>query len=192
MLEEAQPDLTIDPKNLVNASFANLDITDKYGNNVILNKLGGFSADAYIHTDLNILCGLPTTCLHYWLQIRKTLTATAQSVDCILQWVGANTLHIHTDNDFVYRLLDEPSKLRALKDLRTFLFDIDQSSFQKINVADFVDNLPALEGVRVDVSALTEAQANGFVQSQRQLKNWTIESKYPLVEFTKRAVDIEQ
>lgn len=191
VLEEAKPDLTTDPAKLTHLIFRNVELTDKYGNNVELFKRLESKADASITTDLNILCGLPSSYKHFSIDARKPLKATTASVDCILQWLEAKSIEIHADNDVLYRLLDNPKKLQALTKLQKFTFEIDQSSFQKINVDDLVDNLPALENIRIFTSSLNQAQLNGFVQWHGQMKNWMTEYSSSSIQFIKHVSDNE-
>lgn len=170
---------------LTNSPYAQVEMTDKNGNGVVMySRYAKLIAD--IRTDIDIICGLPDSYKVYTIHLAKFLKATGETAACMQRWSKAAEIIIHADNDVIYQLVAQSRNLLSLAEVHNFEFDLDQSSFSRINITDLMDNLPALQTIKLSTTILNADQIAGFVDRQGTLNEWVVEILNSGISYTKK------
>lgn len=81
-------------------------------------------------------------------------------------------LEIRGDNDFVYMLAEQGPKLKVLSELWRLEFSVNQSSYSQLKLKHFIDNLPALDTIELNVYGLDKPRIDFFfLRSKDSLKS---------------------
>lgn len=136
----------------------------------------------------NLILGIPDNYKIYHLEIPNSINVTDPEVDYIYQWTNAAEISIVEQNDLPYRLTMRPHKMKAMTQLWSLQFHVNQGTYAKLRVPKFMKHLPVIELIIVHVDGLSEDQIERFRTNQERHSGWTHHSKKELIEFRK-AVD---
>lgn len=169
----AEPDLLTDPILLVNAGVIEAKMKDFVGNVVDFSTLDS-SLFASISGGRNIIAGIPPNLKKYQVHVRHQLAITDKDIDHILTWSRAASIDFSADNEIIFRLANETSRLSQLAQLWQLAFWIDQSSVSSLKLNNFFVHLPALSRILIHIEGLAEDQITKFIRDQGKLHEWTV------------------
>lgn len=136
----------------------------------------------------NLLAPIPSNFQKYSVSIETGVKVTEQEVDHILDWVDAVEIAIADNHEIPHRLSQKPNKLRGMNVLEQFSFAIMPETYSKLQLNNFMRNLPKIRVIKISAFPLNDAQVREFVANQQPLlSGWSLsfENQDKIIVFKK-------
>lgn len=123
-------------------------------------------------TNGNAILNLPPNYTGYEVFLGKETTITSHEIDYILTWTNAERLLLGDRGNLAYELFKRIDELQAFKHLYKFELTIQRSSYQHINLIEFVKKLPLLKIAHFRATSLSPEEFNEFIHKQKAPEGW--------------------
>lgn len=171
---EANPDVLHLPKYFENTSIDMnfILISNEAEKNTI--SVSNEHSTVHIHftNGQNSLHGIPTDYYKYLVRYTHTAIPTTANIDSILQWQMAEMLIIGDHGDIVLSLFQRIDELKHFIALRTLDIDMNDRTYDSINVGTFIEALPSLRDINFSVRNLSDEQIKAFIANNTLSAYW--------------------
>lgn len=145
-----------------NTSYDSFRFEDEYDNVVTVDTIGVVKAK--LKNGKNLTLGLPNDYEQYHISIFNTTLLSTHDYDYIIQWKNVVYLELlDNTNDIAYDLFERVAELKYWKKLLTFKVKLQVTSYQKLEVATFLKQIPSILLLDFEIKGtLSSPQATQF------------------------------
>lgn len=166
--------MLLQPQHFASSTFQGFTFISAHedGDNKISMYPSSRRAEVYYRSGENPLSGVPKHYTAYDVFFTYPAVPTVENVDSILSWANAYQLRISDQEDVAVQLTERSSELRGLASLSELHVTMQDDTYEKISVAAFIENLPALYEVNFSGRHMTDDQMKDFEARNRVPNGW--------------------
>lgn len=173
----AHPDVLSLPVHLAHSpchAISFVSGASEFGSNVITMHPSRRFVGGWFHAGENLTLGMPANFSEYRLGYHEGSVLYSGDLDNILQWRSARVLEIYDeiDNDVAYQLSWRVDDLARLTALHTLMFNVHFDTYEKLQLAEFLRRLPALNETTFYAKGIPMADVNAFVAAELNVSGW--------------------
>lgn len=117
----------------------------------------------------------------YYVRYEHPANGIIENIDAIVQWKEAEDLDLHDNGDMVVDLFQRIDEFANLTKLMKLTLVINGNTYDKINVATFINNLPSLVQILIRTERVTAAQIEEFKSKNEIPSGWNMSHPYYVV-----------
>lgn len=170
---DAHPDLILEVKHFGDSSFKEVHFVDKVGNVAALFPPSKHLVVFYT-AGSGLFHGLPSNYVNYFITADAKVEITDAEIDYIVQWKDAVRLNIFDHRDVAFGLFERIDKFKELKQLKSLVLKVQQSTYKQFLVKPFLQQLESLVSASFKATALKRKEFKEFVKNQDEVTDWSV------------------
>lgn len=162
---DATADVLLQPQHFSKSAFQSLQFIalNNDGNNTITIWPGQYSqATIQFRNGENPLSGVPKDYSYYQIDYGYPSIPTDENIDAILSWSRVWQLKIYDQEDVAIKLTQRSAELKQMKGLNELYLSMQDDTYDQINVAAIINNLPALYEIDFTGQHMSSEQMKDF------------------------------